>query len=178
MNPELSADFSVVELQERDRAAPAWTDRRRLERRADRVHRAHVRPVPPTAHRRRAVPLDVDDRRQRLLLFRRRGHLRRASHPIAQSDPEQLGLNALYRLYETADGWIFLAATNDKERHALERTLGVELPDGDDARAAVLAAAFPERKADEMEHELSRRRRRVRHASSPTAIPRSSRPIR
>ena len=53
------------------------------------------------------------------------------------------------------DGWVFLAATNDKERAALATTLGVELPDGDDARAAVLAAAFADRKADEVEAELT-----------------------
>ena len=53
--------------------------------------------------------------------------------PVAMSDPEQYGLNALYRLYKTGDGWIFLAATNDKERVALEGTLGRKLPDGDDA---------------------------------------------
>jgi crotonobetainyl-CoA:carnitine CoA-transferase CaiB-like acyl-CoA transferase len=75
--------------------------------------------------------------------------------PIALSDPEQYGLNALYRLYETADGWIFLAATNDKERTALEQALGARLPDSDDARAAVLATAFADRKADELEHELT-----------------------
>ena len=75
--------------------------------------------------------------------------------PVAQSDPELLGLNALYRLYQTGDGWVFLAATNDKERAALAATLGVELPDGDDARAAVLAAALADRKADEVEADLT-----------------------
>ena len=44
--------------------------------------------------------------------------------PVALSDPEQFGLNALYRLYQTGDGWIFLAATNDKERAALEADAG------------------------------------------------------
>jgi crotonobetainyl-CoA:carnitine CoA-transferase CaiB-like acyl-CoA transferase len=71
------------------------------------------------------------------------------------SDPEQYGLNALYRLYKTGDGWIFLAATNDKERAALEATLGLQLPDGDDARIAALTEAFTGRKADELEHELT-----------------------
>jgi crotonobetainyl-CoA:carnitine CoA-transferase CaiB-like acyl-CoA transferase len=75
--------------------------------------------------------------------------------PVALSDPEQYGLNALYRLYKTADGWIFLAATNDKERAALEEALGIELPDGDDVRAAALTQAFEERNADETEHALT-----------------------
>jgi crotonobetainyl-CoA:carnitine CoA-transferase CaiB-like acyl-CoA transferase len=74
---------------------------------------------------------------------------------LPASDPEQLGLHALYRLYPTADGWIFVAATNDKERAALATTLGIDLPDGDDARAAVLAQAFMDRKAEECEEELS-----------------------
>jgi crotonobetainyl-CoA:carnitine CoA-transferase CaiB-like acyl-CoA transferase len=75
--------------------------------------------------------------------------------PVPASDPEQLGLNALYRLYRTADGWIFLAATNEQERTALTRTLGIELPDGDDARATALAGVFADRKAEECEEELS-----------------------
>ena len=84
--------------------------------------------------------------------------------PVPVSDPEQYGLNALYRLYKTGDGWIFLAATNDKERAALEHDARAsQLPDGDDARIAVLAEAFADRKADEIEHELTRGRRRLRH---------------
>ena len=75
--------------------------------------------------------------------------------PIALSDPEMFGLNALYRLYQTGDGWIFLAATNDKERTALEASLGVQLPDSDDARAALLSGVFADRKADEVELELT-----------------------
>ena len=82
--------------------------------------------------------------------------------PVPHSDPELLGLNALYRLYQTGDGWVFLAATNDKERAALAMTLGVELPDSDDARAAVLAEAFADRKADEIEVDLTEAGRRVR----------------
>ncbi len=39
--------------------------------------------------------------------------------PLAQSDTENHGLHALYRLYQAGDGWVFLAATNDKERAAL-----------------------------------------------------------
>ncbi len=75
--------------------------------------------------------------------------------PVPVSDPEQYGLNALYRLYETGDGWIFLAATNVKERVALEAALGLQLPEDDVARAAALTEAFANRKADEIEHELT-----------------------
>jgi crotonobetainyl-CoA:carnitine CoA-transferase CaiB-like acyl-CoA transferase len=74
---------------------------------------------------------------------------------LAASDPEQFGLNALYRLYKSGDGWIFLAATNDKERVALEEALRLHLPDNDDARVAALTEAFADRKAHEIEHELT-----------------------
>jgi len=36
--------------------------------------------------------------------------------PVPLSDPEQYGLSSLYRLYEAADGWIFLAAVTERER--------------------------------------------------------------
>ncbi len=77
---------------------------------------------------------------------------------FAVSDPEQYGLNALYRLYKTGDGWIFLAATNHKERAALEPALGVQLPDGDDARVAALDRSLRRPES-----------RRGRAASSPEA---------
>jgi crotonobetainyl-CoA:carnitine CoA-transferase CaiB-like acyl-CoA transferase len=44
--------------------------------------------------------------------------------PLPAADPEQYGLSALYRLYETASGWIFLAATDEREWQALAGALG------------------------------------------------------
>jgi crotonobetainyl-CoA:carnitine CoA-transferase CaiB-like acyl-CoA transferase len=44
--------------------------------------------------------------------------------PIAQADPELYGLGALYRLYQAADGWIFLAAPAEKEWPRLVAALG------------------------------------------------------
>jgi crotonobetainyl-CoA:carnitine CoA-transferase CaiB-like acyl-CoA transferase len=41
-------------------------------------------------------------------------------------DKAQLGLEATYRLYETAEGWVFLAAEFDAEFQALCRALGRE----------------------------------------------------
>jgi crotonobetainyl-CoA:carnitine CoA-transferase CaiB-like acyl-CoA transferase len=35
--------------------------------------------------------------------------------PIVDADPGLHGLGALYRLYETSDGWVFLAAPSDRE---------------------------------------------------------------
>jgi crotonobetainyl-CoA:carnitine CoA-transferase CaiB-like acyl-CoA transferase len=40
-------------------------------------------------------------------------------HPFPIADPEQLGFHGLYRLYETADGWIFLAAPTQREWESL-----------------------------------------------------------
>jgi len=39
--------------------------------------------------------------------------------PASASDAELFGLEALYRLYPTADGWVFLAITNAREWQAL-----------------------------------------------------------
>jgi crotonobetainyl-CoA:carnitine CoA-transferase CaiB-like acyl-CoA transferase len=75
--------------------------------------------------------------------------------PVPASDPEQLGLSALYRLYPAADGWIFLAATTATERRAVEQVLELTLPDSDDERARVLAEAIRDRKAGELEQLLT-----------------------
>ena len=45
--------------------------------------------------------------------------------PRPHLDRLQLGLGALYRLYESADGWLCLAVTNERQWHAL----GTALPD-------------------------------------------------
>jgi crotonobetainyl-CoA:carnitine CoA-transferase CaiB-like acyl-CoA transferase len=42
---------------------------------------------------------------------------------MPRADPEFYGLGALYRLYEAADGWVFLAAPLDKEWLALTKAL-------------------------------------------------------
>ncbi len=43
---------------------------------------------------------------------------------LGVSDPEQYGLGALYRLYPTADGWVFLAAPRPREWEALAGAVG------------------------------------------------------
>jgi crotonobetainyl-CoA:carnitine CoA-transferase CaiB-like acyl-CoA transferase len=45
---------------------------------------------------------------------------------LAETDPEFYGLGALYRLYETREGWIFLAAPLQSEWESLARSLGLE----------------------------------------------------
>ena len=56
--------------------------------------------------------------------------------PVATADGRSYGLGALYRLYETADGWVFLAAPSDQDWSRL----AAALPDGkrlaDDPRYA------------------------------------------
>ena len=87
---------------------------------------------------------------------------------VATADPGLHGFHALYRLYEAADGWVFLAAPSQRE---WERLTGV-LPSGgalaederfatvasrrthDDALAAALAAVFRERPAETWERDL------------------------
>ncbi len=44
--------------------------------------------------------------------------------PRPTLDAAQLGLSALYRLYETADGWLQLAAVREEHWHALCQVLG------------------------------------------------------
>ena len=88
---------------------------------------------------------------------------------IATPDADLLGLHALYRLYEAADGWVFLAAPADEDWDALcgvvARGSGLaEDPRfataegrhrNDDALAAALADLFPARSAAEWERDLS-----------------------
>ncbi len=89
--------------------------------------------------------------------------------PRPPVDPELFGLNALYRLYETADGWLFLACPFEDEWQALCRALRrPELArdprfvcaearrEHDAALAAVLAEEFCRRPADEWEALLGR----------------------
>ena len=84
--------------------------------------------------------------------------------PVPAPDPGLHGIGALYRLYETAEGWVFLAVTTDKEWTALTVALGDPDLAADarfatrggreehaDALAASLAAAFARRPAGEWE---------------------------
>src|SRR4051812_8240572 len=43
--------------------------------------------------------------------------------PRRTTDEDSFGLEALYRLYRSSDGWVFLAATTDREWDALTREL-------------------------------------------------------
>ncbi len=84
--------------------------------------------------------------------------------PIAQTDPDFHGLDALYRLYEAAEGWVFLAAPQQKEWLRLTAALGrADLADdprfagpeqrsaNDEALLAELEAIFATRPAAEWE---------------------------
>ena len=73
-------------------------------------------------------------------------------------DAAQTGLSALYRLYQTADGWLCLAATDERSWHGVVTCLGGGLDDArfataasrvkhDDELAARLAAVFATRPA-------------------------------
>ncbi|MHB8577432.1 MAG: CaiB/BaiF CoA-transferase family protein, partial [Dehalococcoidia bacterium] len=83
-------------------------------------------------------------------------------------DPELYGLGALYRLYPTADGWIFLACLFDAEWQALCRVIdrpdlldnerfssGAGRGEHDAALAATLGEVFTSRSADAWEELLS-----------------------
>ena len=86
-------------------------------------------------------------------------------------DPELLGLGALYRLYEAADGWIFLAVVTEREWDALlEAVEPYGSLRGDDrfntasgrARhdaelAGILGEVFRSRSGAEWEKDLTRR---------------------
>ena len=61
-------------------------------------------------------------------------------------DAMQLGYHATQRLYETADGWLCVAATSDEQRSALATVLGVDkISDG--TAFAALEPAFRTRSA-------------------------------
>ena len=75
--------------------------------------------------------------------------------PVPHSDPDQFGLSALYRLYRTAEGWVFVAAPQPREWKAFAGALGhsewlvdprfvdVDAPrSNDDALAGLIADAL------------------------------------
>lgn len=76
----------------------------------------------------------------------------------AVSDPALHGLSARYRLYETADGWVFLAAPAPSEWDGLVAATAPHADlrgiDGDDALAETLAAMFLTRSAADWEADL------------------------
>ena len=82
--------------------------------------------------------------------------------PAPAPDPELYGIHARYRLYETGDGWVFLAAPRDDEWARLHHALGPwgDLPDApgsvsDAVLATRLGAVFRCRAAAEWEDELT-----------------------
>jgi crotonobetainyl-CoA:carnitine CoA-transferase CaiB-like acyl-CoA transferase len=88
--------------------------------------------------------------------------------PSPAPDPELYGLSALYRLYETAQGWVFLAAPQPGEWPALCTALAPhgdlsadsrfatvrERERNDEALADVLAEIFRQRSASDWERDL------------------------
>jgi crotonobetainyl-CoA:carnitine CoA-transferase CaiB-like acyl-CoA transferase len=89
----------------------------------------------------------------------------RPDAPARAPDAQLFGLGALYRLYETSAGWVFLAAPKPREWNALCEALLPAVRLGDDARfrtpsdreahdgalAEALGAAFRARTAREWE---------------------------
>ena len=132
MNPDLSSDFSVVELQ--NVIAPRL--RGPIDGDSNAAQTACSALMFGLFHQRRTGVgqfLSTSMIGGNVYSYSDDAVTYQGKPPVPVSDPEQYGLHALYRLYKTGDGWIFLAATNDKERVALEGTLGLQLPDGDDA---------------------------------------------
>jgi crotonobetainyl-CoA:carnitine CoA-transferase CaiB-like acyl-CoA transferase len=89
--------------------------------------------------------------------------------PIAEVDDDVLGLHALYRMYESSDGWLFLAAPTDREWQKLLSVLGRPVEDmstdeqlltkegrnsADPKIASRLASVFATRPAREWEADL------------------------
>jgi crotonobetainyl-CoA:carnitine CoA-transferase CaiB-like acyl-CoA transferase len=77
--------------------------------------------------------------------------------PASTPDPELYGIGALYRLYQTAEGWIFVAVTTDREWVAFSSTLGLteDLRGDDAALVSELSARFKARSASEWERTLT-----------------------
>jgi crotonobetainyl-CoA:carnitine CoA-transferase CaiB-like acyl-CoA transferase len=79
--------------------------------------------------------------------------------PTPDADPDLLGYNARYRLYEAADGWIYLAAPFERDWSLLAATLADDLDvsglkDDDSALANALAALFRTKPAQHWEDHL------------------------
>ena len=89
--------------------------------------------------------------------------------PAPCADEDMRGLGALYRIYDAASGWVFLAAPSARDWQGLAAALQAHGPDlAADARfatpelraahdgelAEALSAAFSKRGADDWEHDL------------------------
>jgi crotonobetainyl-CoA:carnitine CoA-transferase CaiB-like acyl-CoA transferase len=86
--------------------------------------------------------------------------------PSPTVDAQALGFGPLYRLYETAEGWVFLAAPTQREWEALAAALPGDLgadprfstaagrAGHEDELAAALATVFAGRRGTEWEHDL------------------------
>jgi crotonobetainyl-CoA:carnitine CoA-transferase CaiB-like acyl-CoA transferase len=74
--------------------------------------------------------------------------------PFVLPNADLLGLSATYRLYEAADGWVFLAAPSEKESRALVRALDLDETLDDAALATTLEGLFATKPAEEWEREL------------------------
>ncbi len=68
-------------------------------------------------------------------------------------DKDGYGLNALYRLYKCAEGWVFLGVVNDREKSALRDALGIDLESSN--LASLLEATFTQKSAEAWEAELT-----------------------
>jgi crotonobetainyl-CoA:carnitine CoA-transferase CaiB-like acyl-CoA transferase len=91
-----------------------------------------------------------------------------ADRPEGRTDPQMYGRGPLYRLYEAAEGWVFLAAPQPREWEPLVRALAPHLDLAADPRfgspglraahapalAAELAGVFRRRAARDWEREL------------------------
>ncbi len=62
------------------------------------------------------------------------------------ADKDQVGFSAFYRMYQTADRWLFIAAISGEDRKRLKEVTGATFFDGDDvvdgATASSLAGCF------------------------------------
>ena len=87
------------------------------------------------------------------------GRRQPARRPSAASTPMQLGWHhATQRLYETADGWLCVAAVTDEQRSALASVLGVDKV-GDGTAFGALGAGVPHPQRGAVVREPRRRRR-------------------
>lgn len=68
-------------------------------------------------------------------------------------DKEGYGLNALYRLYRCAEGWVFLGVVNAQEKSKLQEALTIDLESPN--LGQLLSAAFLKKSAREWEAELT-----------------------
>ena len=68
-------------------------------------------------------------------------------------DKDGYGLNALYRLYRCAEGWVFLGVVNAREKLALQEALSIDLESSN--LDQTLEAAFLQKSAEAWEDELT-----------------------